>query len=511
MTVSLLPSGDGKPSPSTEDINVSEVVESVVSDIVDSVGNLTALEAEKQAVQSLINDLVQRVQNGEGEASGDNGSVSKTANQELEKGNTTVQNATNATVNKTKKVNIGVPFGDHRLRRIGKSEVMWTQTIDAVTINVQVPKWVGKRQVKVSFTTGGLEFKVEREGKMWLERKESLWAGIDVDGSTWAVETMGGKKWLTIELEKLVQKWWGRVFMGDNVEEYEVIEDYKQVGDIGLDDDEEGGIKEPTSEEEWERMGKEVREAEKVEKEEDSIEKAVKETLEDVIDKAVVGAEKKVERTGQRVFSRQDMMAVVEKYKATMEKGGEGAASAAMQLATFYHHGIGVEKSDTQAANLYKYALENGVRDALAAFQLGLIYNSGTDEIAVNNEEAVKWWQVSAGLGNSVAMFNLGVMKMNGSGCDMDPVEASVWFARAQALNRNLRPPRFTRAQMMERMKTAERLKKEKEKLGRSPEERRERRERAMERLWKAGLVTGGVVGVLGTMVVIRNWMRNRL
>eukprot|EP00171_Calliarthron_tuberculosum_P010245 IDg10245t1 len=151
---------------------------------------------------------------------------------------------------------------------------------------------------------------------------------------------------------------------------------------------------------------------------------------------------------------------------------GPGAPQAALQMATFYHHGVGVPQNLNMAAKYYRLALEQGAVDPGAAFQLGMIYNTGAPGIEKDPEQAVRWWRVSAALGNPVAMFNLGVMYMQGNGCDMDPITGIQWFQRAHALNPELVPPSFTNAQLAERMAESERRRREKAKDQMSPEEK---------------------------------------
>lgn len=214
---------------------------------------------------------------------------------------------------------------------------------------------------------------------------------------------------------------------------------------------------------------------------------------------------------GRRVLTRADLPKLIEESKATIEKGGPHAAEAAVQLATFYHYGIGVKQDDAEAVRLFKRGLEGGVKDGSAAFQLGLIYNTGAPGVTPDAEEAVRWWQVAASLQNPVAMFNLGVMAMNGSGCDMDPVTAMSWFQRAKALDPKLEVPQVSRAQLDQRVALAGRLRRQKKRREVAPEEWEKRKEEALQTVRTLGYTTAGLIGLGLSMVALRYWWRNRL
>ena len=68
--------------------------------------------------------------------------------------------------------------------------------------------------------------------------------------------------------------------------------------------------------------------------------------------------------------------------------------------------------------------------DALAQFQLGVLYANGQG-VARNYEEAVLWYRRSADQGDAVAQFNLGVRYDNGQGVPQSYKEAALWYRRA--------------------------------------------------------------------------------
>lgn len=508
------PSTPPLPTPATEtalDTTVTSVLDTVVKDAVFE----ASVSAEKENVQRIITDLVTRVRT---EAAPSQPPVQQ-----------------------------GVPYADHRPRALTPdSPVSWTQTLDSVTVSLVVPEWVRKHHISLSLKSSQLTASVVQDGQQHLAVSGELVAPVDVDGCIWSLEGAHSARVLTIELEKAREQWWARLFLSDNAAQYTIVEPLRK-GDradahvapgplISEPDNEEAeGDGDVELEEQVEEGGQFGSDGESCHDEspedasdglERTVSSVVREVLESVTSKspsqgpeegpgAGTGeasvSEKEPNRVARKVMTRADLPKMVEQYKATMKKGGPGSSEAALQLATFYHHGIGVDQNDAQAAVLYKHALESGALDASAAFQLGLIYNQGADGLEPNASEAVRWWQVSAGLGNGVAMFNLGVMLMNGSGCDMDPAAALRWFQQAQRVNPQLRTPQFSSGQLEDRMATAAKLKKKRMKEMLPPKERLRKREEALMVAKQIGYGSVAIVGLGISVVAIRYWWRNRL
>lgn len=523
---------DSSPSyQSPNDDDLTSTVASVIDDLVDNIAQSLSAEDEKTRVQKLINDLVSRVRDDA-----------------VDSASPTQPSSTPSAQPKPPKKSSGVPYGDHRLRRVEGKRVMWMQTMDSLTLSIQIPTWVRKQHVSIMLTPGSVKARVAREEEVIIDIDEPLVAQIDVDECTWAVVDTGARRQLTLELEKAKEQWWARLFMADDPDQYVLGEDRDSMQDTTISDlpcDAEGNEIEEVDEvditgREVAQRGMEVESSEKIQEDGESVqmdtvemgaanlEDAVSEVVDEVVDAVAEEREFAVSNSKghgtnaksdskteaaprQKALTRADLTAMIEQYKEAFKKGGQGASSAAMQLATFYHHGIGVDRNDAQAARLYKYALEHGRLDPAAAFQLGLIYNQGASGLEPNAEEAVRWWKVSAELGNPVAMFNLGVMAINGSGCDMDPLLATQWFQQAQTLNPQLRPPQFTKGQLEERMAIATKLKKQRMKEMMPPEERQQRREEALRKARYVGYTSVGVVGLVVSIMAIRHWMRNRL
>jgi TPR repeat protein len=66
-----------------------------------------------------------------------------------------------------------------------------------------------------------------------------------------------------------------------------------------------------------------------------------------------------------------------------------------------------------------------------AESELGYRYARGTNGVAKDNVEAVKWFRKAAEQGNSDGQYNLGVMYQNGWGVEKDYVQAVNWFRKA--------------------------------------------------------------------------------
>ena len=481
---------------------VSSVVDEIVNEAVEKATVVSSLNAEKRHVQSLINKLVSRVQ--------------------TEASTAAKATPTTPTPEPPRTESVGVPLGDHRPRALPNYPLIWTQTLDSVTLSIPVPSWVSKRQVSVAFVSGAISVRVMRSHSQepLIHISEPLLQPIDPDGCMWSLEGSLSRV-LTLELEKLRNRWWPKLFMADDPALYTIA--HPSASKLAANSTSvppaisppenppqaASDPQSPTSVQTGAESG-------------DSVESAVSEMVDEIVDIAASrkknGTSEVAQRAAgvegrrtQRVITKADLPKLIEKYRENVDRDDQTSPEAALQLATFYHHGVGVEKDDKEAARLYRYALERGAIDPSAAFQLGLIYNQGAPGLESDPKEAVRWWRLSATLGNSVAMFNLGVMYMNGSGCDMDPIVATKWFQQAQALNPQLQPPQFTRAQLEQRITQALKLKKERMKRSLPPEERQRRKEQALKNVRTIAYGTTALAGIAISMFAVRYWLRNRL
>jgi TPR repeat protein len=137
-----------------------------------------------------------------------------------------------------------------------------------------------------------------------------------------------------------------------------------------------------------------------------------------------------------------------------------GDAEAQYNLGRIYHQGIGVKQNNTEAADWYRRAAEQGQGDAQnslglllvadhrdypgaaqwfamaarqgnadAQYNLGVIYFSG---LGVNYECAAHWIQLAAQQGHVQGQRDLGKMYERGQGVMPDYVEAYKWLKLAQ-------------------------------------------------------------------------------
>ncbi len=103
----------------------------------------------------------------------------------------------------------------------------------------------------------------------------------------------------------------------------------------------------------------------------------------------------------------------------------EGDALAQYNLGIIYSNGHGVPQDDAEAVRWYRLAAEQGV--ASAQFTLGVMYDKGSG-VPQDYVEAVRWYRLAAEQGFALAQFNLGVMYDKGSGVPQDYVEAVRWY-----------------------------------------------------------------------------------
>lgn len=67
--------------------------------------------------------------------------------------------------------------------------------------------------------------------------------------------------------------------------------------------------------------------------------------------------------------------------------------------------------------------------DADAAYNLAVVHQHG-DGIAVDFQQALRWYRIAAARGDRVAEYQLGLMYLTGQGVTVDEAEAHRWFIR---------------------------------------------------------------------------------
>lgn len=495
------PSNSVKSKPHPPPDSLEHTVQNVVDNVVDDAVTQASLQSEKDRVQNLINNLVTRVHS-------DAAAAADASTPKLQ----------------------GVPMGDHRLRRIGDIPLTWTQTMDSLTLTVHVPRQVRKENVSIHFDSNSIHIAVRSTAseKPYLDLNRTFVAEIDVAGCMWGLEAASASRKLIVELEKAKVQWWARLFSTDDVAEYSIVTpDQMFVNDQPSHPNHDAPASEPAQRNPSATNTSPIpngvasnlsKSQQSPRPESSSLEQTVASVVDDIVKSATSATEEPTPEpsapprtTRQKTLTRADIPKIVDQYRAAFKSGGPSSVESALQLATFYHHGIGIKQDDAEAARLYRYALENGALDPSAAFQLGLIYNQGAPGLEPDPEEAVRWWKLSAGLGNPVSMFNLGVMYLNGSGCDLDPLSAQQWFERAHALNPQLKPPQLSKTQFAERMATAAKLRRERLRRELPPEEKQRRKEQALQKVRYAAYGTLFIAGLSISALAMRHWWRNRL
>jgi TPR repeat protein len=108
----------------------------------------------------------------------------------------------------------------------------------------------------------------------------------------------------------------------------------------------------------------------------------------------------------------------------------KGHAWAQYNLGVMYDQGEGVALDDKEAVKWYQAAAEQG--NSTAQFNLGVMYNDGRG-VAQDYKEAVKWYRLAADQGFPQAQGNLGRMYGLGRGVAQDYVYAHIWLNLAAA------------------------------------------------------------------------------
>jgi len=117
-----------------------------------------------------------------------------------------------------------------------------------------------------------------------------------------------------------------------------------------------------------------------------------------------------------------------ETQKTVYESALSGNAEAMFLVASFYHNGDNVERSDEKAFEWCLKAAEAG--NANAMNNLGTMYATG-DGVKQSMQDAARWFRAAAEEGLADAQYNLALMYENGIGVEANPNEAGKWLYRA--------------------------------------------------------------------------------
>jgi TPR repeat protein len=162
-------------------------------------------------------------------------------------------------------------------------------------------------------------------------------------------------------------------------------------------------------------------------------------------------------------FARKDYAAALNLLRPLADRGDAMAQHA---LATYYKHGLGVERDQAKAANLELLSATQGYAkaesalgaillhgdlglqpnekqamtlfqqaadqdDAVGQYYLGAMYASGRGGVAQDDDQAMNYYLKAADQNNPYADFALGVVYENGKGVPKARDEALNWFRKA--------------------------------------------------------------------------------
>jgi len=102
---------------------------------------------------------------------------------------------------------------------------------------------------------------------------------------------------------------------------------------------------------------------------------------------------------------------------------------AAYFIGQMYQQGEGVEKNLNTAYSWYQKGADRA--DSWSQWALGNLNQSGFDGHPVDLKSAVKWYRLSAKLGNELGQHEMGRMYNHGIGVEQDLGKAEMWYRRA--------------------------------------------------------------------------------
>ena len=108
-----------------------------------------------------------------------------------------------------------------------------------------------------------------------------------------------------------------------------------------------------------------------------------------------------------------------------------GFVKAQNQIAMMYNSGEGVEENITEAYKWFNKATENNCNSSKV--ELGLMYEMGNDEVAINLDKAFQMYLSATADGHAYGEYNLATLYENGDGVDKDMVMAIDLYNRSAA------------------------------------------------------------------------------
>jgi len=128
---------------------------------------------------------------------------------------------------------------------------------------------------------------------------------------------------------------------------------------------------------------------------------------------------------GFMAFQRGDYTASRAKWLPLAEQGD---AMAQYNLGVMYNSGQGVPQDHAEAARWFRLAADQGM--AGAQFNLGVMYGSGQG-VPQDDATSAHWYLLAADQGIAEAQFNLALNYANGQGASQDFAEAARWYRLA--------------------------------------------------------------------------------
>lgn len=117
-------------------------------------------------------------------------------------------------------------------------------------------------------------------------------------------------------------------------------------------------------------------------------------------------------------------------FDSLLAEARTGDAIAQFKVGVRYHSGTGVNQDNDEALKWFRLSAEQGTPEA--EYNLGIFYAGGIS-VAQDEEEAVKWYRKSAEKGYAPALFNLGHCYANGNGVSQDDGKAlDYWHQSAE-------------------------------------------------------------------------------
>ena len=120
-----------------------------------------------------------------------------------------------------------------------------------------------------------------------------------------------------------------------------------------------------------------------------------------------------------------DVNKSVELYREVSDSSDSESSIAKHDRAFMYRDGVGVDKDNVKAFELFKESAEGGYLNGMN--MLGECYYEGRG-IGRDGQKAFKWFQKAADLGNNAAKYNLGRMYKDGEIVEKDDNKALELF-----------------------------------------------------------------------------------